>query len=155
MFKKLFILCLLVILPAAIAQADTARRGSFAEGFMGAVAVSDVSSGTVAEVDSAGNLRVANKTTKTSADGAALNTGTALVSGAAYVQSITMSGFSTTAGDYVLIYDDTAATGEPDFEITVGTAKETVTIPCYGAYFSTGVFADSNSDAVFCAITYN
>jgi hypothetical protein len=73
------------------------------------------------------------------ASGATLNTGTALVTGACNVQSITVSQ-AVTAGDYLLIYDAASATGTPKYDIEMGTS-ETKHLVFNDAEFGTGVFA--------------
>lgn len=75
------------------------------------------------------------------ASGATLNTGTALVTGQCNVQSITVSGLAT-AKEYVLVYDAITATGTAKYDITVGTAYDTVHLPLHDAEFGTGVFVD-------------
>lgn len=121
------------------------------------VGVADLSNGYTQNIDSDGAAFVMEKSAAiTSSTGLTLNTGTALYTGAARVKSITVGGVGTSAGDYVLIYDNTSATGTPVFEASVGTAKDTnhIVIPG-GADFSTGIFADSNSDNVHVAVSYD
>lgn len=166
MMRKIFILSLLIIfgyasLAFCAAVESTAVTGRHAQvagaGIESVVAVADGSSGYVADVDVRGSLstREYPKQVASSTGGTLLN-GTALVSGACYVYSITISGPGTAAGDYVLIYDAASATGTPKFEASVGTAKDTndISIPG-GAIFSTGVFADANSTMVHCAVVYD
>lgn len=89
------------------------------------------------------------------ATGATLNAGTQMITGECYVESITISGVGTSAGDYALVYDYTNATAAYlKAEPSVGTAKDTNSIPLGGAYFANGVFADSNSDNVILTISY-
>jgi hypothetical protein len=161
--KKLFLVLLLVLGLVGYVYADTlvtsatkARAAALDKGIQQVVAVGDVSDGYSAEVSSAGALSVMEyPKTVAASTGGTLNTGTALVGSACRVYSITCSGFSTAAGGYVLIYDAAAASGTPVFECTAGTAKETVNISVPGgAIFSTGVFADSNTDNSHISITY-
>ena len=162
--KKLFIACLMAMVLPVLAQADSsytstrnARNTSTAQGVNQSVAVADASTGYTQRVDSVGAAQVAIKPqTLVSSTGTTLNNGTQLVSGAARVSSLTVSGIGTSAGDYVLIYDNTSATGTPALEIVLGTAKETVTVQVPGGMqFSTGVYADANSTNVFIAAAYN
>lgn len=88
------------------------------------------------------------------ASGATLNTGTAMVSSQCNVQSITLSGASSTALDYVEIYDAASATGTPKFDVSVGTAGETVQIVLNDAEFGTGIFADANASNFVLTVEY-
>jgi len=163
--KRIFILSLLVIfgctglLFAAAVETTTAtaRTASVsASGIEQVVAVADGASGYTQNIDVRGSASVREYPKQiASSTGLTLNTGVALVTGACYVASISMSGI-TTAGDYVLIYDALSATGTPKFEISAGTAKDTTNIVIPGgAIFATGVFADSNANVVFCSIAYD
>lgn len=127
--RKKFILLLVMIMALAIfmAPASFAQRSLF---------------------------KATDPSTVVAATGSTLNTGTQLVTGQCNLQSITVSGFDTTAGDYVLIYDGTDATGTAKFDVTIGTAKGTVSIPLHDTEFGTGVFAASNSDTVHISIEY-
>lgn len=165
MMKKIFIVTLLVMFGCiSLSFADavetttaTARTASVsASGIEQVVAIADGASGYTQNIDVRGSASVREYPKKiASSTGATLNAGTALVTGACYVASISISGL-TTAGDYVIIYDALSATGTPKFEISAGTAKDTnnIVIPG-GAIFATGVFADSNADVVFCSIAYD
>lgn len=95
-----------------------------------------------------------NPSTLVVATGSTLNSGTQMVTGHCRVQSITIGGTGTTAGDYALVYDNTSATGTPIFEISVGTAKDTRQLVFRAAQFVTGIFVDSNSDSVTVTIEY-
>ena len=159
--KKLSALIIAVIFAMAFASyvyagSADARTASTGKGISQVNGLGDLSSGNTAEIDSDGNVYTrSGSATVVSSTGATLNTGTAIVGAACNVESITISGVGTSAGDYVLIYDALTATGTPKFEITAATAKETLTIPTYGAAFATSVFADSNADNVFLSVVYH
>ena len=163
MRKFLFVIAALVLM-SGVAFADASftstvngRSMTNDKGVNQGIAVVDASTGYTQNVDSVGAALVDQKPATISAStGAELNTGVALYSGAARVKSVTVSGFGTSAGDYVLIYDALSATGTPKLEATVGTAKDTnnIVIPG-GADFSTGIFADSNANTVHVAVTYD
>lgn len=163
--KKLFLSLLVIFGCVSLAfgaavetTAVTARSASVSTGGIEqVVAVADGSSGYVADVDVRGSVSTREYPKQlASSTGSTLNTGTGLVTGACYVYSITISGPGTTALDNVLIYDALTATGTPKFEASIGTAGETLTISIPGGVkFATGVFADSNSDLVHCAVVYD
>lgn len=147
----------LVFADATVTTASNARTASYANGILTVSGIADLSSGNTAEIDGAGALSVMEyPKTIAQATGGTLNTGTALVGSACRVSNIIVSGPTTAAGNYVLIYDAASAAGTAKFDISVGTAKGTtpIVIPG-GATFSTGVFADSNSDNVHLTITYD
>ena len=75
------------------------------------------------------------------AEGGTLDAGTALVTGRCFGKVLIVTGEN--AGDYVLIYDNTSATGTPKLDISVGTASQPVIVPLEEAEFGTGVFANS------------
>lgn len=159
--KKIFMFTLLVIFALSFTSfafaATKARTASVAQGLQGVYGVADLSSGDSLEVDSTGSayVRPLPVSTVVSSTGVTLNTGTALITGAANIESITISGTGTAAGDYVLLYDALSASGTPKWEITAGTAKSTVTIDTKGAAITTGLFADSNTDLVHISVSYN
>lgn len=139
-----------------VTSATRARAAALDKGIEQVVGVGDLSDGYSLEVNSHGAASVEEYPKQISSQtGSTLNTGTSMVGNACSVYSITCSGFGTAAGDYVLIYDASSATGTAKFECTVGTAKDTNTISIPGgAIFSTDVFADSNANTVHLAITY-
>ena len=156
--SALFLVLLAVIFSASTAFAGSAdaRTANYGQGISAVQGLGDLSSGNTAEVDSSGNVYTRSGTaTVVSSTGTTLSTGTALVTGAADVETITISGPATAAGDYILVYDALTATGTPKFEISVGTAKDTNSIPAAGAHFSTGVFAVSNATPVFVSVVYH
>lgn len=142
---------------ATVTSATKARAAAMDKGLESVVGVGDVSSGNTQEVDGRGAASVLEyPKTITSSTGSTLNTGTALYTGACRLSTVTCSGPTTSAGDYVLLYDAAAATGTPKIECSVGVAKDTnhIIIPG-GASFSTGIFADSNADSVHVSVTYD
>ena len=155
--SALFLVLLAVIFSASIALAGSgdARTANYGQGISQVNGLGDLSSGNTAEVDSSGNVYTrAGTATVASSTGSTLNTGTQLITGAANIQSITISGQGS-AGDYIILYDNTSATGTPKFEISSGTAKGTITIDAKGAAVTNGIFADSNADTVFLSVVYH
>ena len=71
------------------------------------------------------------------ADGGTLIAGEQAVTGQCNVQSITYGGPLATALSYLLVYDNTSATGTPVIDISIGTAGETVTVNLNDAEFGT------------------
>lgn len=162
--NKLLLTLFVALMMSGVAFADAtntaatkARNATQEKNINSVVGVGDISTGNTVEIDGRGAASVLEyPKTITSSTGKTLNDGVALVSAAARVSTVTISGPATAAGDYILIYDAASATGTPKIEIAVGTAKDTRTIVIPGgATFSTGVFADSNSDAVFVSVTYD
>jgi len=170
MFKrnKLFILGLMVVMSSFLVvgnvladatqtSTQNARRGAGGQGINYNVTVADNSNGYTMNIDSAGAASVMEYPKTIAVDSDNLGEGVALVSSACRVSNIIVSGTASSAGDYVLLYDAASATGTPKFDITIGTAKETVaiTIPG-GATFATGVFAQQGSgDFLHLTITYD
>lgn len=159
--KKIFIFSLLIIFALSFTSfadaATKARTASVAQGISQVDGIADLSSGDSLEIDSTGSayVRPLPVSTVVSSTGATLNAGTALITGAANIESITISGVDTAAGDYVLLYDALSATGTPNWEATAGTAKGTYTIDPKGAAVTTGLFADSNANTVHISVSYN
>ena len=164
--KRLFIFLLLVALvfipvklwaDATFTSTVTPKSGTLDYISGGGVAITDALTGYVTHVDSDGAASVQEKAqTIAVSSGATLNTGVGLVTGAARVSSIIVSGTASTAKDYVLIYDALTATGTAKFDISIGVAGDTfaVQIPG-GAIFSTGVFADANASNFNITVTYD
>lgn len=76
------------------------------------------------------------------------------VTGASKVYSITVTG--TNAGDYALVYDALTATGDPEFDIKVGTAADTKTISIPGGVkFNTGVYIDFKDTFQVATVVYD
>lgn len=97
-----------------------------------------------------------NPSTVARASGDTLIDGTLLVTGQCNVQSITISQ-ADTANDYVLVYDALTATGTPKFDLSCGTARETIQLLLNDAEFTTGVFVDgtvSGSHSLDVSIEY-
>lgn len=87
----------------------------------------------------AGDLFYAkNEASIAMADGAETSAGKALVTGRCFGQTLIVN--ASTAGDYVLVYDNTSATGTPKLDIPVGTANQPVIVPLQEAEFGTGVY---------------
>jgi len=163
----IFVLSLLVLLycasfafaAAVKSTTATARTASVSSsGVEQVVAVADGASGYTQNIDVRGSSsvreypkQIVSVTGKTLNDGAA-----ALVSGECYISGIIVSGTSVTAGDYVLIYDALTVTGTAKFDISVGTAKNTIPISIPGGVkFATGVSADSSADAIHLTLIYD
>jgi len=150
--KKLLTFCLLVALmmiPASVwADAEftstltgKACTADYCSG--GTVGVSDIGNGYSQRVDDTGAAYVKEKA-KAIANtlSGAMGVGVSLVAAPARVSNIIVSGAATTALDFVLIYDALTATGTAKFDISLGTAGETVNIVIPGgASFATGVYA--------------
>jgi hypothetical protein len=162
--RKYFLLLAALVMSCGLAFADATETSTINgrnmtndKGVSQGVAIVDAGSGYTQNVDSRGAASVTlYPSTITSSTGGTLNTGALLYTGAARVKSVTCSGFGTAAGDYVLIYDALTATGTAKLECTNGTAKGTTVIALpNGASFATGIFADSNSDNVHVAVTYD
>lgn len=82
--------------------------------------------------------------------------GTTVKSGACRLKSITFGGPTAAAGDYLLVYDATSATGTPKFDVSVGTAKDTNTVVIPGGVkMATGIFAKSTTSTGVATITYD
>lgn len=128
----------------------------------GGVAVADVQNGYTMHVDDTGAGYVMEKA-KTIYEGIGSAdlwpTGQAAATGAARVYTITWGGPTAAAGDAILIYDATSATGTPKFDVATGTAADTVHIVIPGgAIFSTGVFVkldDAGSVGSVLTLTYD
>ena len=164
--KRLFIFLLLVALAlipvklwadAEFTSTVTPKAATLDYVSGGGVAVTDAANGYTQRVDDTGAAYVKQKANAVAfAEGATLNAGTALVSAACRVSSITFGGPVVAAGSYVLIYDAITATGTQKFDISIGTTKgvQTIVIPG-GVAFATGVFADSNASDAGITITYD
>lgn len=155
--RKIFLFALLFVLAICMPAlaATNAKSASLGQGILTVAGIGDLSSGNTAEVDSDGDLRVSEVSTIAVSSGVTLNTGVALVSTACKVQGITISGASSTVLDSILIYDAASATGTPKYDISIGTAGETVSLNTHGATFSTGVFADASASNMHITIEYN
>lgn len=155
--KKLYLLVLLVslfCLPTLVFADATdtstinAKSGSIDYMSGGSVAVTDQGSGYTQQVDSYGAASVVNRpafhtaSTIASADGIAYHTSYKnLVSGACRVMKIVVGGPQSAAGEGALVYDALTKTGTPVFDVSVGTAQNTITIDLGpgGVKFDTGV----------------
>lgn len=159
--RKLFALFVAAIVAISFASyvyagSADARTATTGKGISQVNGLGDLSTGNTAEIDSSGNVYVRpfQQGTVVSSTGATLNTGTQLITGAANIQSISLSGQGS-AGDYCILYDNTSATGTPVWEISAGTAKNTVYIDAKGGAVTNGIFADSNADTVFLSVIYD
>jgi len=159
MTKRLFVVGLLILFAVFTTNAfaaTKARTASYAQGIQQVDGIADLSSGDSMEVDSYGSAQV--KTGDSIAESVTGESGTLghqIVTGAGNLQKIIISGPATSAGNYMLVYDNTSATGTPLFEITVGVAKDTNVIDCDGAIFSTGLYVVTSADEVFGTVIYN
>lgn len=88
------------------------------------------------------------------ASGTTLNTGTQLITGQCNLQSIILGGPNVVAGDYVLLYDNTSATGTPKLDVAVGVNASTISIPLHETEFGTGVFANASSSGMHISVEY-
>lgn len=166
---------MMVMFGVSAFAATKADSASLANGIMSVGGVADLSSGDTQEVDTYGNAAVEVKSNgntlaidssgnaavelqgdsanefvtksvsyKTS-DGAAYN-------GAATVYGVILA--SATAGDKVMLYDASSATGTPVFDISVAAnTTESVFIPG-GVAFSTDVYVDVIGTAPIAMIVY-
>lgn len=144
--RKLIIALLLALVVPSVVFADasftTTKNGRAVTGQQGisnVTAQADGSTGYTQRIDSTGAAMVMKKPTTVTAvagvDGI-------VMTGAGRVYSITVSGTLLASGDVINIYDALSATGTPKYEISVGTAKGTLTIKTEGVNFTTGVFVD-------------
>ena len=160
MRNKILLALILVMAMAGMVFADatptttlTPKSGKLDFMSGGAVAVTDQDSGYTQQVTSEGAAFITalpnEKATVTGTDAAA-------VSNACRVTGVYCSGTSTVAGSAALIYDAASATGDPVFECTVGTAKETnsIVIP-QGVQFDTGVYVSQSANDMTVTITYD
>lgn len=167
MFKKLFLALLIVGLVSGVAYsaatvttATKARAAAMDKGMEQVVGVGDVSGGDTLEVDNRGAAYVMQyPQTLAQTGGATLTTGTALVSSALRLSSVTCGGPGTSAGDYVLLWNSATvgSVDDPDIECTVGAAKDTTNIvfPNGGVSFDTGLFVKSASALINLTVTYD
>jgi len=157
--KKILILCLLALMVFGVASVSfaategrTATNVRRARDLSSAVAITDGASGYTADVDSDGDLSIVPgaKSVVSSIGGA----DTQLITGACTVYSITVT--APTAGDYALFYDNTSATGDPIFDIKIGTNNSTehLALPA-GATFNNGVYLDRNDTGVSVTVVYD
>lgn len=144
--KKLFILALLIAMAVPCYAATKATQASMDKGISGGVVgVGDLSSGDTAEVSDSGSVNTVARSkaiTNQNGDGLAYT-------GACRIQTILVSGVS--AGDSVVIYDALTATGNPKFDIFVGTAADTKVVVLGGAPFATGIYVDATDGDVITA----
>ena len=91
---------------------------------------------------------------KSSASGATLGAGTALVTGRCFGKTLIAT--SDTASAYLLIYDATSATGTP-IDVPLGSANTTTVVDLKDLEFGTGVFAKAvdTGNATNVTLTYS
>jgi hypothetical protein len=163
-FIVLSLLMVFLLTSGVYAGAATkARTALVGNGIDSVNGVGDLSSGNTVEVDGFGSLQVVPSvgsiaTNLTVSSATSPGDSQLLVTGACRVDSITISGTATSAGDYALIYDAAttpAATVVAKFEPSVGTAKDTRTIDTKGAIFSNGIWCDANSNSVLITVVYS
>ena len=152
--NKLFLALLAVVAMAGLVFADAtytttnnAKGGNADYGFG---AVVDQTNGYTQHVDSKGAASTQEKaqTLVECIDTNDMYSGCSVLSGAGRLTTITYGGPNAAAGDYMLVYDNTSASGTPKYDISVGTAKNTVTINIPGgAIMSTGIFAKAGTTA--------
>jgi len=144
--KKIIFAVLALLMVSASAFAVTLSKT--VKNVSSTVAACDGAAGYCADVDSDGAVEVAEKLSS-----AVYETGddATSVDAAAVVKAIIFTG--DTAGDYVLIKDDTTTY----FDISVGTAKDTIVVPIPGGVsFATDVAVDMTvTSAGRCTIIYN
>lgn len=152
--KKLFLALLSVILTAGLSYADatytstTNVKGGNADYGYGATV--DQTNGYTQHIDSEGAGYVQEKVNEVveAIDSNDLNVGTLVKSGACRLKSIIVGGPTGAAGDYVLVYDALTATGTPKFDVSVGTAKDTIVINIPGGVkMATGIFIEQGGTA--------
>jgi|24BtaG_2_1085350.scaffolds.fasta_scaffold07067_2 hypothetical protein len=84
-----------------------------------------------------------NPSSIATASGSQISAGNQLITGQCNLQSITVSGPHTTALDYLLLYDNTSATGTPKWDISIGTAGDTVFLKLNDSEIATGLYVDA------------
>ncbi len=149
--KKLLFVLLSVILTAGLSYADAtytsttnAKGGNADYGYGAAV---DQTNGYTQHIDSEGAGYVQEKVSEVveGIDSNDLYSGLTVKSGASRLNTIVFGGPSSVAGDFLLVYDNTSATGTPKFDVSVGTAKSTVVLSIPGGVkMATGIFAKVN-----------
>lgn len=152
--KKLLFALLSVILTAGLSYADatytstTNIKGGNADYGYGATV--DQTNGYTQHIDSEGAGYVQEKASEVveAIDSNDLNVGTLVKSGACRLNTIIVGGPTGAAGDYVLVYDALTATGTPKFDISVGTAKNTIVVNIPGGVkMATGIFIEQGGTA--------
>ena len=147
----------LVFADATYTSTNNAKGGNADYGYGAQV---DQTNGYTQHIDSEGAGYVMEKVNEVVEliDAGDLANGTAVKSGACRFKGIAFGGGNAAAGDYALIYDASSATGTPKFDISVGTAKETIVLSIPGGVkFSTGIFvkADAVTDASVATVWYD
>jgi len=163
--KLIFVIFLIMLLAvpafvfgdATVTTGRNIRTAGSDQGFSQTTAIGGARSGKVLEIDNRGSASVFEyPKTVTSIVGSEMSAGKLVHTGAARLTSITVSGLTTSAADYVLVYDALSATGTPKFEVSIAVTGETyhINIPG-GAQFSTGIFVVGIDTEVFATVTYD
>jgi len=130
----------------------SARAVNQVNDHMSVVCVGNPDDGEIAEVDNNNALITAKKTVTAARIG-----GDGSITG--WMSDSILYGFSVTAPsatDYIHIYNHTSATGNPVFDIMVGTNNSTVFIPLgYGITFSTDIYIDATDAEVRTTLLYD
>jgi hypothetical protein len=151
MKKFSFVLSLLMVflLSTGAFAATKASRAVVSSGVEQVVGLGDLSSGDTAEVNSVGGVATTRKAVAVTSQ-----VGDALVyTGACYVQGITFYGV--TAGDRLAVYDALSATGTAKFDPAVAANTSTVTVDCFGAPFTTGIYVDASAATINSTVIYD
>lgn len=144
---------------AAATKADRSRFGSSAQPNL-----TDSSNGNTVDISANGDLvtrpRAKSIYAKAGADITIANSlNEQGISGSTALFSLSFTGDN--AGDTIVVYDGTSASGIPKFEIECGTAKQTVTIPLAGgAAFATEIYVKyyntgGSATTDFVSLTYD
>lgn len=151
MKKFSFVLSLLMVflLSTGAFAATKASRAVVSSGVEQVVGLGDLSSGDTAEVNSVGGVATTRKAVAVTSQ-----VGDALVyTGACYVQGINFYGV--TAGDRLAVYDALSATGTAKFDPAVAANTSSVTVDCFGAPFTTGIYVDASAATMFSTVIYD
>lgn len=152
--NKLLLALFAVMVMAGVSFADATYtstqniKGGNADYGVGALV--DQTNGYTNHVDSEGAAYVQEKVNEVveAIDSNDLNVGTLVKSGACRLKSIIVGGPTGAAGDYVLVYDALTATGTPKFDVSVGTAKDTIVVNIPGGVkMATGIFIEQGGTA--------
>jgi len=142
-----------VFADTTVLTARNIRTAGSDQGFSSTSAIGGARSGKVWEIDNRGN-GIVQQYAQTR--GVASGIDTLIRTGAARLTSVTVAGTGTSAGDKVDIYDATSITGDPVFEVSLGTAEETVHININGGLqFDTGIFVDLSALDMIVTIGYD
>ena len=148
----------LLAIGAGDAYATKARNASLDKGIIQVDGIGDLSSGETVEIDANGSMRVKEFTKSVSFTNGDQND---VLSGAAVVYSVTLSGHATSAADYIILSDaltvpSAYVAGTAKVEVTTDITGDTeqIIIPG-GVLFATGVSIDATDSGVYCTIVYS